>query len=172
MGWQDLAAIYFYGRDISAFYPAAERAMAINPRSGTTCGYLGMLIAFAGQYDRGEDIVRRMMKLNPHHPGWYYYVPWFCHYREGEYDEALKIAKQVNTPELFWTHMVQALALGQLGRTDEARSALEAMRKTFPLPFNEISIREQLGKWFPDRGALDHLFEGLTKAGFGDPLDP
>jgi serine/threonine protein kinase len=172
MGWQDLAAVYFYGRDMSAFYPAAERAMAINPRSGTTCGYLGMLIAFAGQYERGVEIVRRMMTLNPHHPGWYYYVPWFCHYRKREYAEALNVAKQVNTPELFWTHMVQALALGQLGRIDEARAALEAMRKTFPLPFNEVSIREQLGKWFPDSGALDHLFEGLAKAGFGNRLDP
>jgi hypothetical protein len=113
-----------------------------------------------------------MMKLNPHHPGWYYYVPWFCNYRKREYAEALKVAKQVNTPELFWTHMVQALALGQLGRTEEAGAALVAMRKTFPLPFNESSIREQLGKWFPDTGALDHLFEGLAKAGFGNRLEP
>jgi serine/threonine protein kinase len=171
MGWQDLAAVYFYGRDLNAFYPAAERAMAINPRAGTTCGYLGMLIAFSGQYERGVEIVRRMMALNPHHPGWYYYVLWFGHYRKREYGEALKVAKQVNTPELFWTHMVQAIAFGQLGRLEEARVALEAMRKTFPLPFDEVSVREQLGKWFPETGALDHLFEGLSKAGFGNRLD-
>jgi hypothetical protein len=113
-----------------------------------------------------------MMARNPHHPGWYYYVLWFAHYRKREYGEALKVAKQVNTPELFWTHMVQAIALGQLGRLEEARVALEAMRKTFPLPFNEVSVREQLGKWFPDAGALDHLFEGLGKAGFTNRLDP
>ena len=172
MGWQDLAAVYFYGRDLNAFYPAAERAMAIDPRAGTTCGYLGMLIAFSGQYERGVEIVRRMMALNPHHPGWYYYVLWFGHYRKGEYGEALKVAKQVNTPELFWTHMVQAISFGQLGRLEEARVALEAMRKTFPLPFDEVSVREQLGKWFPETGALDHLFEGLRKAGFRNRLDP
>lgn len=39
--------------------------MAINPWAGTTCGYLGMLIAFSGQYERGVEIVRRMMALNP-----------------------------------------------------------------------------------------------------------
>jgi TolB-like protein len=164
MGWQDLAAVYFHSRDLEAFYPAAEHAMAINPLSGTACGYLGMLIAFAGHLQRGEQIIRRIMGLNPHHPGWYYFVPRYCHYRKNEYEEALKAAKQVNTPELPWNYLTQALTLGQLNRVEEARIALDAMRKLYPYPLIASAVRQDLGKWFPENEALDHLMAGFSKA--------
>jgi tetratricopeptide (TPR) repeat protein len=171
MGWQDLAAIYFHSRDFDAFYPAAERAMSINPQAGTACGYLGMLMTFAGRPQRGLEIVRRFMKLNPHHPGWYHFVPWYCHYRKEEYEGALTEAKRVNTPGLFWTPMVQALPLGQLGRLAEARLQLEEMRKSYPFAFGAGSIRKQLGKWFPETNAVDHIMNGLRKADIENEFD-
>jgi tetratricopeptide (TPR) repeat protein len=70
LGWQQLAEAHFFARDYTAFTDAAERAMALNPRNSHTRAYLGLLIAFSGEWDRGMALVQRAMALNPHLPGW------------------------------------------------------------------------------------------------------
>jgi len=58
------------------FRDAAERAMALNPRNSHPRAYLGLLIAFSGEWDRGLALVQRAMALNPHLPDWVY-LPYF-----------------------------------------------------------------------------------------------
>jgi tetratricopeptide (TPR) repeat protein len=52
LGWQQLAEAHFFARDYTAFRDAAERAIALNPRNSHTRAYLGLLIAFSGEWDR------------------------------------------------------------------------------------------------------------------------
>src|SRR5215472_14408431 len=68
LGWQQLAEAHFFARDYTAFRDAAERAIALNPRNSHTRAYLGLLIAFSGEWDRGLALVQRAMALNPHFP--------------------------------------------------------------------------------------------------------
>jgi serine/threonine protein kinase/tetratricopeptide (TPR) repeat protein len=172
MGWSELAGVYFFSRDFSAFHPAAERAMSLNSRNTTAWAYLGLLIAIAGERERGQEITFRAMALNSHHPGWYYCTPFYCNYCKREYQEALQAAKKINMPEFYWMHLSIAAAAGQLNRQQEAREALGALRKVNPLIRGLANAREEFGKWVADEEALDHLVAGLRKAGLEDVPSP
>jgi adenylate cyclase len=86
---------------------------------------------------------------------------YFCH----EYERAIEAAKRVvrSYPEYPLPHRWLAAALGQLGRTEEARQALERAITAAPISFDRY-VRER-APWFrPEDHA--HMVEGLRKAGW------
>ncbi|HET9269706.1 MAG TPA: serine/threonine-protein kinase, partial [Vicinamibacterales bacterium] len=74
-GWCELATAAFYERDEAAFKAAAERALALNPLNANIMAFLSHLIAYAGDWSRGCEILERTMALGGQHPGWYHYMP-------------------------------------------------------------------------------------------------
>ena len=70
-----LAQVHFFRRDLAAFGPAAERAMALNPLNTDAIGILGLQIVHTGEFERGTVIVRRAMELNVNHAGWMHFAP-------------------------------------------------------------------------------------------------
>lgn len=85
----------------------------------------------------------------------------------GRYDEALDWARKVQRQpnSAIWAYMPEVSALGLLGRTEEARAALERVRRLKPdvtcafatevLPFSRGADRE-------------HFLSGLREAGLPD----
>jgi serine/threonine protein kinase/tetratricopeptide (TPR) repeat protein len=171
LGWQQLAEAHFFARDYTAFCDAAERAMALNPRNTHTRAYLGLLIAFSGEWDRGLDLVQRAMALNPHFPDWCYLPYFYNHYRKGEYDKALQVVKRINMPEDPWPQMGIAAACGQLNHPEIARAAIELVRKHQPLYLDLKHYREDAEKWFADTSIVEQLLQGLRKLGLKDFTD-
>jgi hypothetical protein len=164
-GWRQLAEGYFFGRDFSAFRPAAERTVSLNPRNGSTCAYMALLIALAGNWERGVALAERMMNLNRHHPGWYYFPVVWDHFRKGEYETALEVAKKINMPRFHLTQISIAAACGMLGRKAEVRAAIELLRKYNPIFLDLNNVREHLEKWLPDEELREQFLQGLQKAG-------
>ena len=171
LGWQQLAEAHFFARDYTAFRDAAERAMALNPRNSHTRAYLGLLIAFSGEWDRGLALVQRAMALNPHFPDWCYLPYFYNHYRKGEYEAALQALKKINMPEDPWPQMGIAATCGQLNQQETARAAIELVRKHQPLYLDLKYYREDAEKWFADTSIVEQLFQGLRKLGVKDFTD-
>ena len=171
LGWQQLAEAHFFARDYTAFCDAAERAMALNPRNSHTRAYLGLLIAFSGEWDRGLALVQRAMALNPHLPDWVYLPYFYNHYRKGEYQTALQVLKKINMPEDPWPQMGIAAACGQLNQQEMARAAIELVRRHQPLYLDLKYYREDAEKWFADTSIVKQLLEGLRKLGLEDFAD-
>ena len=171
LGWQQLAEAHFFAKDYTAFRDAAERAMALNPRNSHTRAYLGLLIAFSGEWDRGLAEVQRAMALNPHHPDWCYLPYFYNHYRKGEYQAALQVVKKINMPEDPWPQMGIAAACGRLDQPEMARAAVELVRKHQPLYLDLKFYREDAEKWFADMAIVDQLLQGLRKLGLKDFTD-
>jgi adenylate cyclase len=171
LGWQQLAEAHFFARDYTAFRDAAERATALNPRNSHTRAYLGLLIAFCGEWDRGLALVERAMALNPHFPDWCYLPFFYNHYRNGEYETALQVVKRINMPEDPWPQMGIAAACGQLNRPEMARPAIELVRKHQPLYLDLKYYREDAEKWFADMSIVEQLLQGLRKLGLKDFTD-
>lgn len=165
LGWQQLAEAHFFAKDYTAFRDAAERAMALNPRNSHTRAYLGLLIAFSGEWDRGLALVQRAMALNPHLPDWCHLPSFYNHYRKGEYQKALHVVKKINMPEDPWPQMGIAAACGQLGCQETARTAIELVRRHQPLYLDLKYYREDAEKWFAESSIVEHLLEGLRKLG-------
>jgi TolB-like protein/tetratricopeptide (TPR) repeat protein len=162
LAYHALASAQFFQREFQAFRNSAERAVALNPMDGFTAAYLGFLIAYAGDWERGCALVERARKLNPHHPGWYWFPSFFDAYRRSDFRGALDIALKVNMPGFWRTHLALAAAYGQL---DEQESARRAARDLLAIRPDFVAVaREELGKWW-DAELVEHLIDGLRKAG-------
>jgi len=165
MGWKQLAQVHFFTRDFSAFRETAERAMALNPRDGTTSALMAIMIAYSGEWERGAALAERTMELNRHHPGWYHLAVWHHQYRKGEYEAALETAKKMNMPEFHWAQLVTAAACGMLDRGEEAHPAIELLRKYTPTFLDLDNVREDIEKWTADKEVVEQFLLGLQKAG-------
>jgi TolB-like protein len=157
-----LAQALFFKREIPAFRVAAERAVSLNPMDGATAAFMGLLIAYAGDWERGCALSEKGSQLNPNHPGWYRYTAWHDAYRKKDYRKALDVALRLNAPQSYYTHAVLAICYAQLGQMEEARKALRDMLALKP---NYAQVARELhGRWI-ERDLVEQLMDGLRKAG-------
>jgi serine/threonine protein kinase len=162
LAYHALATVLFYRRELQAFRNAADRAVALNPMDGYTAAYQGFLTAYAGDWERGCAWAERARKLNPHHPGWYWFPSVFDAYRKRDYRAAHDAALKINMPRFWRAHLALAVIRAQLGERDAARTALQQLLSL--RPEFAASARQELGKtWDPD--LVEHLMDGLRKAG-------
>ena len=54
-----LAQAHYFRKEFEAFRNAAERAIALNPRDGAIVEFIGHLLAFAGDWERGCELGER-----------------------------------------------------------------------------------------------------------------
>jgi TolB-like protein len=163
-----LATVYFFRKEMVAFRVEADRALALNPLDASAKAYLGLLIAAAGEWDRGCQMVESAMQLNPNCPGYFYFARCCNGYRQGRYEEVLEGAARVNMPNYYHVPALRAAALGQLGRREEARQAVHdllALRPDFA-----VAARREYAKWY-DSELIEQIIDGLRKAGLEIPED-
>jgi hypothetical protein len=129
---------------------------------GFTLAYLGFLIAYSGDWKRGGVLSASARRLNPHHPGWYWFVPGMDAYRNGEYRAALEFADRTNMPEYWRTSLLIAAARGQMGDKPAAERALSMLLVRRP-EFARAPHQELAVWWQPD--LVEQLMAGLKKAG-------
>ncbi len=158
-----LASALFFRREMLAFRNAAERTIALNAMDGSTTAFVGHLMAYAGDWERGCALVARARQLNPHHPGWYWFPAFFDAYRKSDYRGALDVALKINMPGYFYASAALAAAHGQLGEREAAHTAL--LQLLTLKPDFAAAAREELGKWFGRGEVLEHFLDGLRKAG-------
>ena len=164
-GWRAMAAAaFFFDRDLTALRVAADRVATLNRLDVDSLAYVGRLLAYAGDWQQGLDLVQRGMTLNPHHPGWYHFPTFFFHYTRREYDAALSAAKRINMPAYFGTHINMAIAAAQLGRRDEVEACFRNLERTGRAHLDVAVTREYWTTWFWDGALVDHLVEGFLKA--------
>lgn len=162
LAYHALASVEFFRKQLDAFQIAAARAVALNPMDGFTLAYLGFLTAYAGDWERGGALSAKARSLNPHHPGWYWFVPCFDAFRKGDYKTSLEFAHKVNMPGFWRSQLAIAVNAGQLGQQAAAKEALQTLLIQRP-DIARLS-REELAIWWqPDM--VEHLLVGLRKAG-------
>jgi len=164
-----LATTLFYQKNFLAFRQAAKRTLELNPMAGSTAAWMGFLIACSGDWDEGCALVESSIKLNPNHPGWYWFPLSWNAYRKGDYRGALNMALNLNMPGLFWSHLSTAAPCGQLGLHDQGRQALKELLVLKP-DFAARATRH-LSKYF-DSDHSEPVLDGLRKAGLDIPSKP
>ena len=158
-----LASVHYFRRELGAFRQAADRVLSLNPRDPFNLGYIGILIAYSGDWPRGLEIVDRATRLNPHHAGWLHFARSCDHYRRREYEQALRAAERIDMPEYDWVSLFLAATCAQLGLLEAAKAHLETVLRIGPeLARNP---RLELRKWYVSEELVDHVLDGLRKAG-------
>ena len=159
----------FFQKEFGAFRNAAARAAELNPMDGNSIAFLGELLTYAGDSERGLELSGRAKQLNPTHPGWYWYADFFHAYRERDYPAALAIVQKVNLPDHWGQHAAIAVACGQLGDREAAGKALRRLLEIRP-DFADIA-RQECEKWW-DPELAEQMLDGLRKAGLEIPPAP
>ena len=166
LGHFALATVYFFRKEFIPFRVSAQKALALNPLDGSARAYLGLLTTSAGEWDRGCQMVESAMKLNPNYPGCFQIAVFANAYRQGKYEEAIEAIVRANMPGYFHEHAALAASLGQLGRHEEARKAIQdllALRPDFA-----AAARQEYAKWYNSED-IERLIDGLRKAGLEVP---
>ena len=124
--------------------------------------YLGHLLAFAGDWERGCELAEKARHFNPHHPAWYWALPFLDAYRKADYVAARACIHKANMPGQFFSQALFAAVHGQLG---ERSAAADSVREVLALkPDFPLIARNEFTKWYPPE-LVEQLMAGLRKAG-------
>jgi Tfp pilus assembly protein PilF len=158
-----LAIVHFFRGENDRFEQEARRAIDLNPNDPETLADIGHYLAFMGEFERGAALSRRARLLNPLHPGWYHFSFARLHYHQHAYAEVVADMERVGLPHFYWTHLLTAATLGQMAHPD-AGKALARIFEVKP----DFSARVELRKWNAAPGDLEHIMDGLRRAGLRD----
>ena len=139
----------------------------MTPNLAGAHGWRGSALVFSGRVDEGLACLRTSIRLDPRDPLLALRLNHVALglYLSREYGGAIEAAEQGirSNPEFPPTYRWLAAALGQLGRIDKAKEALEKAMAVAPASF-DMHIRQR-PPWFrPEDHA--HVVEGLRKAGW------
>lgn len=129
-------------------------------------GYLGVSYGFGGDYETALPHLQEAMRLSPRGPLlviWCLCLGWAALTAE-RYDEAVEFANEASeaNPEFPDIYVVLASAYGHLGRSTEARAALDELLRRMPgLTVGDDRLNRPFGR-MTDR---QRFLEGLHKAG-------
>jgi len=147
----------------------AERALAISPNLADAHGALGVVLTYSGRPTEGLAALKTCIRLDPRAPSLVYRLGqiatalYFCR----EYAAAVEAARQAIRSFPDRPRYVLAAALGQMGRTAEAKEALEKAIAIAPEQFDNL-VRGYVVERYPGVRPEDyaHMLEGLRKAGW------
>jgi len=157
-----------WGRaDYSGALAEAEQALAAAPNLAYAHHMLGTTLIFSGHPKEGVAALERSIRLDPRHPRSAVRLNHMALglYFAREYTATVEIAKRAirSYPEFPNPYRWLAAALGQLGRTEEAKEALGKAIATLPASF-EMYVSKGVPWMRPEDHA--HMLEGLRKAGW------
>ena len=154
LGWNDRAAAEF------------KEAIKLNPSYAAAHAVLGAVLNFQGQSEEGVASVEKGIRLSPSDPRLFIWLSGLAaaHYQLQHYSQAVEIGRRswaLNRSYITGlTYVVAGLA--QLGRIEDARTTLAALRELDP----KLTALRTTVQLYRNRAGIDHLLDGLGKAGF------
>jgi adenylate cyclase len=147
----------------------AERALTTTPNLASAHGVLASVLLFSGRVSDGVAAVRRCIRLDPRDPALASRLNYLAIglYFSREYEASVEVTKRTirSYPEFPLPYRWLAAALGQTGRIEEARQALERALTIAPTAFY-LYVHQRVPWMRPED--YGHMLEGLRKAGWRD----
>ena len=165
----NLARVRFMRHEVDASFASGERALALNPNDPEVLCNVGQFMVLAGNRERGIALTKKAIALGPNYPPWCHFQLSFAYYRKGEYQQALAETLKIDMPDLFFTHIYLAMDYGQLGRRDDARTAVAKLLELYPSIAHDF--RREARKSNISEDDIEHQADGLRKAGLNIPPD-
>jgi adenylate cyclase len=145
----------------------AREALAINPNFSSGHALSGAALINSGRSREGIDAFQRSLRLDPNDPGTYQRLSAIAQgqYFLRDYPAAIDAARSSlrsyggHPNALRWL----AAALGQAGRLEEAKQALQDAIAVAPKSF-DMYVRQRVPWMRPED--YEHMLEGLRKAGW------
>jgi TolB-like protein/class 3 adenylate cyclase/tetratricopeptide (TPR) repeat protein len=163
-----LAWIHLFRRSHEDGLAAAQKAIDLTPNFALAYYMLGVIRVFLGHFEQAADPLRRAMRLSPHEPLTFMFANYMAlaEYHQGRYEATVRAARAgLAVRPTHMLHRTLAAALGQLGRMDEAATALAEKARLQRPNWHQL---QELANPYADPVHAAHLAEGLAKAGMAD----
>lgn len=162
-----LGLVCTWTRRIERAVAAFEEAILLNPSHAAAHVQLGQTYNYTGRPEEAIALEEKGIRLSPRDPRLFMWLPALAgaHYQLGHYAEAIEYGRRSWTLSRTWPHGLRYVVAGlaQLGRLDEAKAALADLKPMDPdLAYSATTLR----RLFSNPADVDHLLDGLRKAGF------
>jgi len=152
--------------DAEGAHQEAEYALSINVNCADAFAVKGAALIFSGRREEGREAIRQFLVISPRDPTRPSPLAQTAgsHYFDRNYEIAAEAARQVirQYPKNPQAHRWLAASLGQLGRREEAKAALDTLQSIAPF-FLEQFLARRIAILRADD--YEHVLEGLRKAG-------
>ena len=166
--YQVQARILAWEGDFDGALRAAESALRLGPNDPAGRLTMGMMLIYTGKPEEALAYVERAAGSDPLNLGDYFFWEGMALYLAGDLPEAERVLRQsveVNKKD-DWGHLVLAATLGQQGKADDARQALESVQTLRREAGASVYGLRDVKHWAFQRAADSRLLcEGLAKAG-------
>ncbi|OKO67849.1 tetratricopeptide repeat protein [Bradyrhizobium sp. NAS96.2] len=160
-----LAYLHAMQGHYEAAMDAIKRAIELNPYDMGARGVLGICHMVIGDHRKAVDLFSTAVQRGNSDPRYQWgALNAFSHYLLGQYDASLSWSRETLylNPNHLQGLAVRAAALAQLGRTEEAAQAAEALLANHP----ELTVERHLRNFhWKNPADIAHYRDGLLKAG-------
>lgn len=141
-----------------------QRAVTLDANSAEAYANLALVLTYAGQPGEALSAMETALRLNPKAPQYVHDLHAWVLFMNRRYEEALaELEADRDGPRSYFARDTLAMASAQLGRLDEARTAVEAI---FELSPNlNVEYFRVLYAHFRREEDLAHSLDALRKAG-------
>jgi adenylate cyclase len=144
-----------------------REATKLNPSYAAAYVLLGQTFTYQGQPEEAIPLIRKGIRFSPSDPRLFisFGVLAGAHYQARQYDEAIEIGRRSWSLGRNWPVGLRYVVAGlaELGRIKEAQAALTELKRLDP---NLAYVEGLLTRLYPNREGVDHILDGLQKAGF------
>jgi len=163
-GHYSLAGYHMCRRQLDHAISEFEIALALNPNDADILDDLALCFSFSGQPEKGLELARKAMRLNPHHPEYYVMQLGQILFDCRKYDEAVTALESLRNFDTTLMRVYLAAGLAALGRIPEARSSIDRLLELDP---DATVARWASYDMLPYRNPedLEHCRQHLAKAG-------
>jgi adenylate cyclase len=162
--------MYLYRRQHKEAISELERALSLDPNDAASLASMGYTLSMAGRPKEAIEYINRGMRLDPSNPSRYLALLGMANFCMGELAQAATLSEKALrlNPKNVSMGFQLAAFYGLLGRDQEARAALETVRKKLFVGILQFHMSHFAP--FKDRVLADRYAEGLLKAGMsGQP---
>ena len=126
-----MAQVHVERRDFNRALSQLEKALKANPNDDKA--YVGIAdpLVYLGRNHEAVEAVKRAMRLNPHHQGWYDWQLAWAQYHAEDYEAALATLEKMNNPPNKARRVWAAIYL-RLGRPEDAKAMIAEFIKNEP----------------------------------------
>ncbi len=150
-------------RGIAAF----EDAIRLNPSFAAAHVLLGHMYLYAGRPQEAIEQAQKGIRLSPSDPRLFIWLPTLAaaHYQMRNYPAAIEAGRRSWSLNRNWPHGLRYVVAGlaQQDRIAEAREALADLKRA---DANLEASATVLRRVYNDPAAIEHILDGLRKAGF------
>jgi TolB-like protein len=127
-----LAYKCFIYEEKDRYFHLARRIEEQNPKGALRLGALGFHLSLYGDWERGKNILDKVMQANMVYPRYYHGATALYYYRKKNYKKAHIEVMGYKGTGYWWEQMLNTAILGQMGRTDEAKAYIISLNQVKP----------------------------------------